>query len=206
MSHCFTVRILTSLKWQQKFLGLAREFDEHKKALSLDLQIYSSVTMTSVYADVREVKDTVKDIVAMLKTAFDVWKTPEECELFAFIEKSGGIDRVRQNEGLVEELLRRAGKSTEASGQSLKAHEMLEETRKSVEELMEANAMAFDNKFRLMKSELEEVKTVVHREGDRVIAELRSGPHEDIVDPVRSVTLLLTLKIDARIRTSIGSG
>lgn len=52
---------------------------------------------------------------------------------------------------------------------------------------IQKNLKTFERKFRMQQREIvEEMKKVVVHEGDRVISSVLAGPHERIIDPVRS--------------------
>ena len=48
------------------------------------------------------------------------------------------------------------------------------------------NLEVFELKFKMQQRELaEEMRRMVHHEGDRVIEAVTAGPHDRIIDPVR---------------------
>ena len=49
------------------------------------------------------------------------------------------------------------------------------------------NMEMFERKFRMQQRELaEEVRRIVHHHGDLIVKAIADGPHEKIIDPVRS--------------------
>lgn len=180
---------MTSLKWKDRFLQLAQEFDEHKAGIQFDLQLHAAITMASVDANVRE----LKNMVAMLQSAFEVSKTPEECEIASFIKENGGQDKVQQDEVLLNQILVISASQKSLPNRQPTAREVQREIRKSLDVVLAEDARAFDNKFKLME---EEVKTGSARTGhqadrtradDRIIASVISGPADSILNRVRAL-------------------
>ena len=51
------------------------------------------------------------------------------------------------------------------------------------------NYETFERKFRMQQSELaNEMRRIIHHQGDRVISAVTAGPHDRIIDPASDAT------------------
>ncbi len=184
----WTVKILTSSKWEIKFTDLAEQFSEHKSGLQLDLQIHASLTLSAASVTL----STVNDNVAMImKMVFELMRSPEERELMTFITSKGGADTVIKDEALLSALLSKQkvkkGRAKPARAEpTFTAKDLRKEISKDVEQVLEDNARTFAQKFEAQRLQIEEVKVTVIHESDRVIDAVLAGPHERIKDQVNS--------------------
>ena len=116
------------------------------------------------------------------------------------IQRKGGPTAVIGNNDALNELLKYkpanaaalGAKRTERDSSEHKSHAGAEELNALKMELFESLELAikknldvFERKFKMQQRELaEEVRRMMHHEGDRVIEAFTSGPHERIIDPV----------------------
>ncbi len=119
--------------------------------------------------------------------------SPEERELTKLVDDLGGPDAVMRNEGLLRELFESRVTGAGISAPERKArHSVVDEFEELQKELQEdvgtavrENMEQFQAKFIIQQRELEEeMRRTMHREGDRIIDAVISGPHDKILDPV----------------------
>jgi hypothetical protein len=139
----------------------------------------------------------------LVEMVFILMRSAEEREISEFIESKGGREAVLKSDFLLRELLSKQKSPKDASTSkgsqvpstakdvlTSKGSQILstvEDVRAEVE--MEVDQIVTDNKwfeqkFEEQRRQLEEVKTLVVRESDRVIQAARSGPHDRIVNQV----------------------
>ena len=122
---------------------------------------------------------------------------PEQQELAALVQKRGGPDAVMRDDAALAELLYyNVGPDSDAVKRTGREDDELEEGSEGLavvkrelaegpEAAIRKNFEVFDRKFRIQQRELaEEVRRVVHHEGDRVIEAVNAGAHDRIMDPV----------------------
>jgi hypothetical protein len=184
------VKFFTSMKWKDRFTDIAKQFDTHKANLQFDLQIHVAVTAADVKTTLAVVHH---DVEAMMTLVFEQMRSPEERQLAALVESKGGADRVIGNDALLSEIMAQSASKTERLAKRQKDEPgltlsgMRKEIAKDPEDLIKEDTKAFEQKFSTVLIQIEEVKHVVRRESDRVIAAVQSGPHERIVDRVRTL-------------------
>lgn len=120
----------------------------------------------------------------MMKVVFARLVSPEEQELRSYVQSNGGADKVSRNFSLLKDML---SGSNEKPGQ-LTLLELQRDANKDIEDFLQEDAKVFENKFQLMKSQIQDVKEAVHHETDRIIDFLKSGPQERIRDRVSCVS------------------
>jgi hypothetical protein len=126
----------------------------------------------------------------LVETMFMVMRTPEEKELFEFIVNKGGPDVVLKSDLLLKDVQQRQeslGEDTTRRNDSQLFEDFRIEVKMDIGEIIEGNK-AFDMKFDEQRRQIEEVKTVVKRESDRVIEAVLAGPHSRIVNRVSAGT------------------
>ena len=120
--------------------------------------------------------------------------TPEQRKLAVMVEEKGGV-AVLENEQAMKELVNAELTFTTPSGldnrhgggRPLDVIELQREIKGDPDEAIEKNAAFFNGKFEIQTRQIEEsIARAVNREGDRIISAVTGGPHDRIVDPVRS--------------------
>jgi len=140
-----------------------------------------------------------------MKTLFQQLVSPEQKQLSELVAARGGLKVLRDNDKTLLELERTAGKVSSA----LKAEvgrarrEQSKDTTLSADDLrrdvledptvaVEKNLTVFSRKFEAQKNQIvDELTLVVKRESDRVIKEVKGGPHERILDRVSGLASCL---------------
>jgi hypothetical protein len=190
LAHSFIVKVFTSFKWQGKFETVIEQFVEHQRSLQADLQMHASLGISSANDSLATLDTKVDKLVEMM---FTVMRSPEEREMTDFIANKGGPDAVLKSDFLLKDMLakQRTPKDDSASKGSqiaVTAKDIRTEVKMEVDQIVTNNKL-FDQKFDEQRRQLEEVKTLVKRESDRVIEAVLSGPHDRIVNRVRLVSL-----------------
>ncbi|KAI0699891.1 hypothetical protein C8T65DRAFT_296383 [Cerioporus squamosus] len=201
------VKFFTSMKWQSKFTEVAQQFADHKAGIQFDLQIHASVGITTANVTLTAMNTSFtalnENVSKLMEVVFERMRSPEERSLSALVSKEqGGLDALLEDDQLLEQVLeeQKAGAGEDeddngveplvpgqAPGAVLTVVELRKEVNKEVEEVLAANEF-FDQKFEAMKMQVEEVRTVIKHESDRVINAILAGlaglggPQERIVD------------------------
>ena len=140
--------------------------------------------------------------MATLVAIFQQLVSPEQqklSELVTQVTTDGSVKALRNNDKLLFALEETASKSS--STPSAEGHRALRAKVGDMDDLkndifedpgaaIEKNRDVFFRKFEVQKNQIiEELKLVVERESDRVIKEVKGGPHERIRDRVSHLTL-----------------
>ena len=140
--------------------------------------------------------------MATLVAMFQQLVSPEQqklSELVTQVTTDGSVKALRNDDKLLFDLEETASKSS--STPSAEGHRALRAKVGDMDDLkndifedpgaaIENNRDVFFRKFEVQKNQIiEELKLVVEREGDRVIKEVKGGPHERIRDRVGRLTL-----------------
>lgn len=142
--------------------------------------------------------------MATLMAMFQQLVSPAEKGLSALVTTNGGVKALRGNKRMLLALEETANKSS--STLSVEGHRPLRTKVSNVDDLendifedpgaaVERNRDVFFRKFEVQKNQIiEKFKLEVEWESDRVIMELKGGPHERIRDRVSHLTLHLSTK------------
>ena len=127
---------------------------------------------------------------------FAMLNSKEEKELIRAVDDRHGREAVIGSDELLKQVVLIGQKMDEAWNVSATSSDggktlgpiymsaLLEDLKTDVEKAVEKNIMQFNRNLNAQMRVLEaEVKEVVHREGDRVISAVISGPHDGILDP-----------------------
>ena len=221
------VKFFTSLKWQGKFTDVAQQFADHKTAMQFDLQIHASVGITTANITLSTVSTDMskltQNVGKLMEVVFERMRSPEEREVASLVaSQPGGVDAALKNDVLLERVLaaqkakdgkgaaRRHGAGAEEDKTRTIA-DLRQEVTKDVEQVLADNKY-FEQKFEVVRMQVDEVKVSIRRETDRVIDTLLSGPHERIIDRVSKfespesfhVSLMLVLTNDLRTCITFG--
>ena len=109
------MRVITSLKWQDKFEEFAETFaslkaDLHTQVLQaihwISLETHSVVTSTNAKLDGFDVR--LSDIQALLRA-----RTAPEKEIALFLDNNGGVERSLDDDAFLRRLIKKEGQSEE---------------------------------------------------------------------------------------------
>jgi len=124
---------------------------------------------------------------------------PEQKELSALVTANGGVKALRNDDKallLLEETASKASSISPASAEGHRSPRTKVQDAKHAEDLqndifeepgaaLEKNRTVFFRKFEAQKNQIvDELSLVMKRESDRVIQEVKGGPHERLLDRV----------------------
>lgn len=178
------VKVFKSIAWEGKLEAFATAFDGHKDALHKDLAMHTALgieraneTLSTVDVVVKSSKEKL-DMILL----FQQLRSPDERELWKFIESKGGPDKFLQDDTLMNELIARTEKNTADELSSV--NEVKYDVRKDLADIIKENLEVSENKFRALQVNIQaQMEQTVRREGDRIIGTLLSGPQDRIIDP-----------------------
>ena len=131
-----------------------------------------------------------------LSRFFESCITPEERHLRELVDANGGIQAVVSNEATLRKLYEDKGlapllarTADHRAGSQIDPEKEFKDLREDLkvdtETAIQRNFRQFERMFAIQQRELEEeLRRSMHREGDRIIQSVTSGPHDRIVDPV----------------------
>jgi hypothetical protein len=225
----FVVKVLKGPLYEGRLADFAARFSERRKELHLALQMHTTLGVDKANRTLADVNRTVRAVDEKLNMIllFRRLDSPHEKELLKFIDSKGGPKACLADNSILKELsyvnesadtssalstLRDHGGLSQRRSQTLdyKAFYILrKDLREDVQEALQKNMAVFERKLDVQKRQIiTELEGVVHREGDRVISAVTSGPHDRIVDPVSHAFVIpgyAQPKLNGR-RTCIFSG
>jgi len=116
--------------------------------------------------------------------------TPEQKKLANLVQEKGG-NAVLDDEQAMKELAAVEASLSPGSSRNDSGRFDLAEVQHEINDdpngAIEKNAEFFNRKFDIQRRQIkEDIARAVRREGDRIILAVTAGPHDRIVDPVRS--------------------
>ena len=191
------VKVIKGSIWEGTLKGFIDVFANRRKAFTFALSIHVGVGVDDANRKLKEI-DAKIDIVLDF---FSKVVSPEQQELAALVQKKGGPTAVMGDNEALKELLKfkpaaAIGQAKRGSGRDGAEHNshqdgddlavVKQELFDSPELAIKKNLEVFERKFKMQQRELaEEMRRMVHHEGDRVIEAVTAGPHDRIIDPVR---------------------
>ena len=138
---------------------------------------------------------------------FEQLVSPEQRQLSANVDAKGGVKALRNKDKMSlepERKVKGAPGASSAEGRraprskpgdtSQNADDLRTEIFEDPDAAVEKNQTVYFRKFEAQKRQIiDELAFVVNRESDRVIQEIKAGPHERILDRVRLSTLYLNV-------------
>lgn len=123
-------------------------------------------------------------------TIFQQLASPKQKQLSELVDASGGVKDLRSNDKILLSLDEKASRVSGASSadarrtQGMTADDLREDILETPDAAAEKNRATFFRKFEVQKRQIDELKQAIEQESDRVIQELKGGPHERILDRV----------------------
>jgi hypothetical protein len=144
---------------------------------------------------------TLDNRMEVIKALFQQLVSPEQKQLSELVDAKGGLNALKDDDKMLLELEKTAEKSSSAPKaevgrarreQPKEANLSADDLRRDVLEdpnvAAEKNLVVFTRKFEAQKNQIvDELTLVIKRETDRVIQEVKGGPHERILDRVSSL-------------------
>ncbi|KAI0644525.1 hypothetical protein C8Q79DRAFT_777894 [Trametes meyenii] len=188
------VKVIKGSVWESTLKGYMDVFAKRKKDFTFALAIHTGMGVDDANRKLISLDSKIDLIIEFFQKA----TSPEQQELAALVQKKGGATAVMGNSDALNELLKfkpssatNTTKRGDREGVEHSSHSgpgnldaLKLELFESPELAIRKNLEVFERKFKMQQRELtEEMRRVVHHEGDRVIEAVTSGPHERIIDP-----------------------
>ncbi|KAF8273627.1 hypothetical protein EI94DRAFT_1563512, partial [Lactarius quietus] len=185
--------------WDEKLLSWVTLFSKRRKEFEFELSIHTSQGVDKANAKLDVIGDATRALdekMDVLKAMFEHLISPEQKQLAASVAASGGVKALRNNDKMLLALERTASKAPSAPSAvghrapwakpgdtNQNADDLRKDIFEDPEAATERNQAVFFRKFEAQKRQIiDEMTLVVKRESDRVIQEIKGGPHERIRD------------------------
>ncbi|KAI0752480.1 hypothetical protein C8Q80DRAFT_1146274 [Daedaleopsis nitida] len=189
------VKVIKGSVWETTLKGFIDLFASRRKAFTFALSIHIGVGVDDANRKLKVIDEKIDLVLEFFANIV----SPEQQELAALVAKKGGATAVMGSNEALSELLKfkpalstSAGKHTDRGAAEHNKHQdavdelaiVKEELFDTPELTIRKNLEVFERKFKMQQRELaEEMRRMVHHEGDRVIQAVTGGPHERIIDP-----------------------
>lgn len=198
---CSAVKFFASHSWEGKFGSVSQQFDEHTTKLQSDLAVHTNRGVASANQMLLGIQS---DLGRLMKLVFESFRSSNEREISSFVTRYGGPEKVLKNDILLGDLIvlqrqqmdgPRKPACLNPPDRSIQDEvlEVRKETQKDIGKILEENKKTFDQRFEAQRAQIEEVRSTVVKEGDRIISTIVSGPHDRIVNKVRSSTYFISI-------------
>ncbi|KAI0265448.1 hypothetical protein BC834DRAFT_186547 [Gloeopeniophorella convolvens] len=181
--------------WDAKLLSFVTLFEKRRSEFQFALTVHTSLGVEGANTKLDSLGATARALDAKMNEMLAVFQSlvgPEQRQLAALVQTRGGVRVVRENEKVLRELNSIAtSKSsarviTEPSRSPTKSgnvENLRDDLFEDPSAAVEKNLVVFSRKFEVQKRQIvDELTIVVKRETDRVIQEVKTGPHDRILD------------------------
>ncbi|KAH9171873.1 hypothetical protein EDB89DRAFT_2070429 [Lactarius sanguifluus] len=185
--------------WDDKLLNWVTLFSKRRQAFVLELSIRTSQGVDKANVKLDVIGDATRALdkkMDVLKAMFEQLVSPEQKQLAATVAASGGVKALRNNDEMLLELEKIAsrvpgalsaegyrGPRAKASDVNSKADALRADVFEDPNAAVAKNQEVYFRKFEAQKHQIiDELRFVVERESDRVIQEMKGGPHNRIRD------------------------
>ncbi|KAI0298350.1 hypothetical protein B0F90DRAFT_1669084 [Multifurca ochricompacta] len=185
--------------WDAKLLSYVTLFSKRRQEFEFELSIHTSQGVDKANAKLDTIGDTTKALdekMNVMMAMFQQLASPEQKQLSELVAKKGGPKALRGNDKILLYLEEAASKAPGASSTeghhvtrakpsdaNPNADDLRNEIFEDPDVSVEKNQTVFFRKFEIQKRQIiDELTLVVKRESDRVIQEVKGGPHERILD------------------------
>ena len=168
------------------------------------MSIHTALGVDAANRGISAVDETTRAMNAkmdLMVKMFEKFVTPDQKSILAAVQARGGTEACQKSEKVLNELneienkVEAAPNPTQPTSRKLPSktqsfQDLQQELHADPDKEIEKNMSVFTRKFEIQQRQLiEELSRIVQREGDRVIGAITSGPHDKIIDPVRSSLL-----------------
>ena len=196
------MKVLKGPVWEGRLASFVDLFNDRKKEIQHELTIQTTLGVNSANESLANVQNDLRSMNAKLDTLlFARLRSPREKDLLAVINAKGGIETCLNDQGVLKELALfdrdedTPGNLPLTTGARLSASEsaaidkawakLKPQLKLAVDTSLTNNMVLFERKLDVRKKQLvTEMETIVHREGDRILSAVSSGPHDRIIDSV----------------------
>ncbi|KAI0331154.1 hypothetical protein GY45DRAFT_1276344 [Cubamyces sp. BRFM 1775] len=188
------VKVVKGSVWEGTLKTYIDIFAKRRKDFTFALAIHTGMGVDDANRKLNTLDHKIDTILEFFATAV----SPEQQEMAALVQRKGGPTAVMGNPEALSELLKfkptavtTAMKRGEREGQQYSSHTVENDLESLRVELFESPAVAirnnlevFERKLKMQQREFaEEMRGMVHHQGDRIIDAVTSGPHDRIIDP-----------------------
>ncbi|KAI9464116.1 hypothetical protein BJY52DRAFT_1166045 [Lactarius psammicola] len=194
-------KVLLGPVWDEKLLNLVALFSTRRREFEFELSIHTSQGVDKANAKLDVIGDATRELdekIDVLKSMFEQLVSPKQKQLAATVAANGGVKALRNNDKMLLELEKTASKGldppsieghrglrTKASDANLKkdADDLRTIIFEDPDAAVEKNQTIYFRKFGEQTRQIsDKLKSVVERGTDRVIQEIKGGPHDRIRD------------------------
>ncbi|KAI9448651.1 hypothetical protein F5148DRAFT_1153428 [Russula earlei] len=183
-------KVLLSSVWDARLLEFVQLFANRRKEFEFELTMHASQGIDNANAKLDAIGEALNEQMDAMKALFQQLVSPEQKRLSELVAAKGGVKALKEDDKLLFELEKaerqsvgyiQGGCGTHVSGavQGHQSEDIFEDPSIAVEK----NLSVFSRKFEAQRNQIvDELALVVKRESDRVIQEVKGGPHERILD------------------------
>ncbi|KAI9464111.1 hypothetical protein BJY52DRAFT_887328 [Lactarius psammicola] len=185
--------------WDDKLLSWVTVFSKRRQEFEFELSIHTSQGVDKANVKLDVIGDATRALdekIDALKAMFEQFVSPEQKQLAATVAANGGVKALRNNDKMLLALEKTASKApsapsaevhraprAKASDASPNAEDLRTDIFEDPDAAVEKNQVVYFRKFEAQKRQIvDELAFVVKRESDRVIQEMKGGPHDRIRD------------------------
>ncbi|KAI0252756.1 hypothetical protein BJV78DRAFT_266553 [Lactifluus subvellereus] len=185
--------------WDDKLLSYVTLFSKWRQKIEFELSIYTSRGVDKANAKLDTIGDQTRSLDEKMNVMIAIFQqlvSPKQKQLSEFVGENGGVNILRINDKLLLSLEETASKLSGApsaeghrvqGGKTTAANRSADDLRKEIFEepdaAAEKNWTAFLRKFDEQKRQIiDDLTRVIERGNDRVIQEVKSGPHDRILN------------------------
>ncbi|KAH9953093.1 hypothetical protein BC827DRAFT_1273837 [Russula dissimulans] len=199
MKKTLLAKVLMSAVWDAKLLDFVKLFATRRQEFEFELTMHTGQGVDKANAKLDAIGEATRALneqMNVIEAMFQNMVSPEQRWLSELVAVKGGVKALKEDDKVLRELEKVVGKETGAPITKLgrTRREPSKDTNLSVTSLrrdifedpnvaVEKNLAVFSRKFQAQKNQITDKLTlVVKRESDRVIQEVKGGPHERILD------------------------
>ncbi|EED77713.1 predicted protein [Postia placenta Mad-698-R] len=182
-------KVLKGPLWEGTFASFVSKFSQRRDDIEFALSIHIAGKVDGLHEKVDDLAQIVERKTDMIIEFLKNYIPPEHKEVYEQIDRRGGREAVLKNDDALQSLVS-AELETNSSRPSNQATALARNMKHELESQLidptfqiQKNNQSFDRKFEMQQRQiLEGVGEIVHRESDRVIESVTSGPHDRILD------------------------
>lgn len=188
--------------WESKLLDFVGRFTTRRSEFSFALTIHTSLAIDSANVKLSDIGGSQQQLdikMNLLLQLFESLKSPEERDIAKQVKAKGGVDACLKSDKSLQELskLDSSGPDISSASQGASSRQpqkiakpfVLKDLKDDLQMdptlAMGKNMVIFTRKYEAQMHQIvDEVEQIMKRESDRIIDEIKSGPHSKIRDPV----------------------
>jgi len=176
-------KVLKGPMWEATFIQYVQLFASRRDQFKFVLSSYITLKVT----EIDEKMDRLTEMTETIMRFVASYIPAEQKMLHEQVEKRGGPKAVLHDEVALHELIASEERPHETRG---RVRDDIDDVKKGLDDpaiVIQRNLQSFERKFAMQQRELlDDIDKLVRRESDRVIESVKSGPHNRILDKVRS--------------------